>query len=208
MVVIDLSGHGCSEMPEGPASIEDTFACEVTGLVKHLELEDFILVGHSMGGAVAMSYVLQQDQPSPRGLVLVCTAPQLDLATIIAGLAKEVLDDRIKMPRLRDNPDAALIKQHEAQVMAFKPQIMRRDLAACGKFDVVNRLSEITIPSFILAGEHDDVIPPRRAKAFAELLPRADFAVVREADHVPMLEAPDEFNRLLKKYLDWTQRSP
>jgi pimeloyl-ACP methyl ester carboxylesterase len=170
-------------------------------------LDDFVLVGHSMGGAVVLSYVLEKEDPLPRGLVLVDTAPQLDLSGILLGLAKEVLDQRMKRPRLEDNPDALLIKQYEAQMMTSRPQIMRRDLVACMKFDVTNRLSEITVPSFVLVGECDDVTPPKMAKELADGLPRADIAVIRNADHVPMLEEPEEFHRLLRNYLQWAEKN-
>lgn len=207
MIAIDLSGHGYSEHPGGPASIDGTYLNELRGLIDHLELERFVLVGHSMGGAVALSYVLANDCPRPNGLVLVGAAPQLELSGLLVGLAKEVIDQRIKYPRVEDNPDALLIKQYEAQVMTFKPQIMQRDLAACRNFNVIDRLSEVDIPSFVLVGEGDDVTPPTAAKALTDGLPRADLAVIRNADHVPMLEAPDEFHRLLRKYLEWAKKN-
>ncbi|MFW9792748.1 MAG: alpha/beta fold hydrolase [Candidatus Thorarchaeota archaeon] len=71
------------------------------------------------------------------------------------------------------------------------------------KFNITDQLGEITMPTFVIVGENDDAIPPHVAKALCDALPRAYFAVVKGADHVPMSEQPAEFNRLLKKFLKW-----
>ncbi|MFW9927027.1 MAG: alpha/beta fold hydrolase, partial [Candidatus Thorarchaeota archaeon] len=74
---------------------------------------------------------------------------------------------------------------------------------ACNKFDITDRLQEISIPSFVIVGENDDVITPTIANHLKTALPRADIAVVKNADHTPMQEQPAEFNRLLRKFVTW-----
>ena len=86
------------------------------------------------------------------------------------------------------------------------PIAMQRDLLACNKFDITDRIKDIAIPTFALVGENDNVITPAIVKEYIEHIPHADLAVVRGADHTPMIEQPEEFNRLLCKFITWVQK--
>ncbi len=206
LIAIDLSGHGKSEDGEAHVSIEEHFAEEVNALVRHLELDDFILIGHSMGGAVVMSYTLKEDSLKPRALVLVDTAPNLDVSKLGTGLAKDIIEDRIFLfkSEIHDNyTDTYQVKKAEDRLRMANPSVMTRDLAASNGFDISDRVGEIDIPTFVIVGENDDVVPPKVAKKLEAAFPRADIAVVKDADHAPMQEQPVEFNRLLKKFVTW-----
>ncbi|NOR39390.1 MAG: hypothetical protein GQ580_07375 [Candidatus Thorarchaeota archaeon] len=100
------------------------------------------------------------------------------------------------------------MKRAGAKMSLINPWIMQRDLSACDNFDISDRLGEITIPAFVIIGEHDDLIPPSVAKQLEVSLPRADIAVIRGANHSPMIERPDKFNRLLSKFLKWVESNP
>ena len=88
-IALDLSGHGKSEDLKGEPSIEMNYADEVAALVHHLDMDSFILVGHSMGGGVVMSYTLKENVLKPNALVLVDTSCDLDLSKLRSGLLKE-----------------------------------------------------------------------------------------------------------------------
>ena len=83
------------------------------------------------------------------------------------------------------------------------PLVMTRDLATCSKFNITDSVGEIDIPTFVLVGENDDIITPAIAAEFEKMFPRADIAVVKGADHIPMVEQPKEFNRLFRKFIEW-----
>jgi pimeloyl-ACP methyl ester carboxylesterase len=183
-IAIDLSGHGKSDTLNGDITIEQHFVGEVAALVNHLDLDDFVLIGHSMGGCVAMSYVLKRSVVQPRALVLVDTSSNLAILKIAQGLMKEALES------------------HKSTDLVNVTLLMR-DLVISDKFNITDRLGEIDVPTFVIVGEDDDVIPPHVAKALCDAIPRADIAVVRGADHAPMSEQPTEFNRLLRKFLKW-----
>jgi pimeloyl-ACP methyl ester carboxylesterase len=206
VIAIDLSGHGRSEDIEGDVSIEIHFAEEVAALVNHLELTDFILIGHSMGGGVVMSYVLKKNVVKPRALILVDTSSDLDLSKLARGLVKDAIENRIFMfkSEIYDQyADTYQVKKAEERLLLANPLVMVRDLAACNKFDITDRIGAIDVPAFVIVGENDDTITPAIAKKLELALPRADIAVVKDADHAPMQEQPAEFNRLLKKYVTW-----
>ena len=211
VIALDLSGHAESQATEEDPEIETQFVRELASLIQHLSLDNFVLVGHSMGGGVVMSYVLQDGVRMPRALVLVSTSSDLDMSKRGPGVAKEAIEinlfllqsalKRVKSPEYE-------IKKAGAKSSLTNPWIMQRDLSACDHFDISDKLGEITIPAFVIVGEHDDLIPPSVAKQLEEALPRADIAIVRGANHSPMIEQPEEFNRLLSKFLKWVESNP
>lgn len=209
-IALDLSGHGKSENGMREPSVEGDFTAEIVSLVKYLNLNDFILVGHSMGGGIAMSYALKENVPKPMALVLVDTSYELQLSKLRTGLIKETIDDRIyffKHQVYEDYTESYQLKKLEDDIRISHPSIMARDMAACRDFSIADRIGEIDLPTFILVGEHDDIITPAMASQLEKKFQRADIAVVRNADHIPMVENSEEFNRLLWEFVEWVVKN-
>ncbi|MFW9798943.1 MAG: alpha/beta fold hydrolase [Candidatus Thorarchaeota archaeon] len=208
-IALDLSGHGESDPGMDEASIDQGYALEVAALIEHLDLSDFVLIGHSMGGGIVMSYTLNHELRRPCAITLVDTSPCLELSQLARGLAKETMETQLFLLRGRREgvfQEAYDIIRREEDAKRRTPRIITRDLAASNKFDVTGQTGNIDVPTFILVGEHDDIVPPNVAKQLEDAIPRADIAVVKDAHHVPMLHNPEMFNRLLRKYLDWVER--
>jgi len=208
VIALDLSGHGQSGPGPDTTSIEQGFTMELAALVDHLDLSDFVLVGHSMGGSVVMSYALNDDLRKPAAIALVDTSSRLELSKLARGLAKETIETQLYLLKGRKNAsfqEAYDIVRREEDTKRRNPRVITRDLAAADKFDVTQQMGNISVPVFVLVGEHDDIIPPSAAKQFEEALPRADIAVIKDAHHAAMLQNPEMFNQLLQKYLDWVE---
>jgi pimeloyl-ACP methyl ester carboxylesterase len=209
-IAIDLSGHGKSEDLKGEPSIEINYTEELAALVHHLNLESFILVGHSMGGGVVMSYTLKENVLKPKALVLVDTSCDLDLSKLRLGLLKETIQDRVYFFRERlfeHYTETYQLKKLDDDMRLSNPLVMARDLVACSKFNITDRCGEIDIPVFVLVGSNDDIITPSMAAELKNSFPRADIAVVKDADHIPMVEQPEEFNRLFRKFVEWVLKN-
>jgi 3-oxoadipate enol-lactonase len=210
IIALDLSGHGKSDDVKGDPSIEVTFAGDLAALIRHLEVDSFILVGHSMGGGVAMAYTLKKNVVKPKALVLVSTSSDLNLSKLRIGLMKETIQDRVyffKSRLFEHYTETYQLKKLDDDMRLANPLVMTRDLAACSKFDITDRCGEIHIPVFVLVGSKDDIITPAIAAEFEKNIPRADIAIVKDADHIPMVEQPAEFNRLFKKFIEWVTRN-
>ncbi|MFW9944186.1 MAG: alpha/beta fold hydrolase [Candidatus Sifarchaeia archaeon] len=208
VIAPDLSGHGRSDSGPDNISIEEGFTMEVATLVNHLDLDDFVLVGHSMGGGVVMAYALNNDLRRPAAIALVDTSPCLELGKLARGLAKETIETQLYLLKGRKKAsfqEAYDIVRREEDTKRRNPRVMTRDLAAADKFDVSDRIENINVPTFVLVGERDDIISPNVAKQFEAALPRADIAVIKDAHHAAMLHNPEMFNQLLTKYLDWVE---
>ena len=209
VLVPDLSGHGDSDPGTDDTTIEE-FALELESLIEHLDLSDFVLVGHSMGGGVVMAYTLREGTRKPLAISLVDTAPDLELTKLAPGLAIETIETQFylfkgRKERGKDGPYDII--REEEDMKRKNPRITGRDLAAADKFNVTDRVGEIDVPVFVIVGEKDNIVTPAMAKRFQESLPRADIAVVKKADHVPMLQNPEGFNKLLKKFLEWVEEN-
>jgi 3-oxoadipate enol-lactonase len=210
VIALDLSGHGMSDDIPGEASIDLGYALEVQALVQHLGLTDFILVGHSMGGGVVMSYCLNDSRILPRAIVLVDTSPDLELSKLAIGFVREAIQERIYLFKgqfYEDYTDSYKLKELEDKALRANPGVLQRDLLACNKFNIEDRVKEIQVPAFVVVGEHDEIITPSIAEALTNELPRADIAIIREAHHTPMIDQPEEFNRLLRKFIIWIEET-
>lgn len=210
VITFDLSGHGCSEKTIDDVSIINDYASELEALIKHLSLDDFVLIGHSMGGGVVMSYVLNGSSPQPRAIVLVDTSADLDLTKLTPGLAIEFVEEmffRLESKLKHKNSEALEIIKAEQRMKEAHPEIMPRDLRACHEFDIKDRLNEIKVPTLVVHGIDDDVIRPGYAQELERALPRADLVLIRDADHQPMIEQSERFNEVLREFLGWVEHS-
>ncbi|MHA2020675.1 MAG: alpha/beta fold hydrolase, partial [Candidatus Thorarchaeota archaeon] len=124
------------------------------------------------------------------------------------GLAIETVETQLFLFKGRKergkNGPYDIIRQEE-DTKRQNPRIISRDLAAADKFNVTDRVAEIDVPVFVIVGEKDNIVTPAMAKKFQESLPRADIALVKNADHVPMLQNPEDFNKILQKFFEWVE---
>ncbi len=208
VIALDLYGHGESQKLEDPPDVICGFPEQVAALVKHLGLEEFVLAGHSMGGGVVMSYVLNKDFPQPQAIILADTSANLDLRKLIVGLVIEVLEDHSPLEdysQLESDLETYILPDYRKIAGAFDKSILK-DLDACDDFNVEDRLGEITLPTLVLVGEDDDIIKPKVAKKLAESIPNAQFGIIPGGDHSPMIEVYESFNRRLKEFLTFLEK--
>ncbi len=197
----DLPGHGRSEGP-GCASIAD-YAAVLLALMDALGVGQFIPVGHSMGGAVALRLAL--DEPGRvAGLGLVSSGARLRVAPQILD---NVLDDYGAVVELvvewQYGPGAGekIRRLARRQLKALPPAVTQGDYLACDAFDVRDRLAEIAAPALVVCGTADQMTPLKYAEYLADNLPDASLARVEGAGHMLPAECPDELVRILRGWL-------
>lgn len=209
VISIDLSGHGKSQDSTGKMSIENGYAYEVAALVDHLKLNEFMLIGHSMGGGIVMSYVLNNEFQKPKAIALVDTSSTLNLNKLVVGLIIETFDSfsmDFQLDSMIDELERISLSDFQERVKKVDTKVLLRDLRCCDGFDVTDQLSSIKVPAFVIVGDDDDITTPRMALELEQALPRADIAVVKGADHSPMVEQPELFNNMLGKFIRWVEK--
>ena len=81
------------------------------------------------------------------------------------------------------------------------PELVLNDLLACDAFDVMKRIGEISLPTWIIVGEDDNLTPMKYARFLHEHISGSRLSVIPGAGHLVMMEKPKEFNELLGQFL-------
>ncbi len=209
VIAPDLRGHGDSQ-GMGPYNV-DRFAIDLSLLLDELKVGSFFVMGHSMGGAVAMQLALFKPERVKK-LVLADTLPSFvpntfrkrllvwQRSLIMRWLGPEVL--AVRMARqLFSHPDQEALRQ---LVIQQHNRTSRTNYLALLKslsgWSVADRLNWLTMPTFVVAGEHD-YFSPTEAQAFADSLPDGRCRIFEGASHHLPLEKPEDFNRVTMAFL-------
>jgi pimeloyl-ACP methyl ester carboxylesterase len=200
-VALDLPGHGKSD-PRGRDSV-DAYREMVLGLLDALAFDRAVIVGHSMGGAIAQMLALSHPD-RVAGLGLVGTGARL---RVLPAILDGVLNDFDSTARLvveysyAPGADASLRQLAEEQFRACALTVTHGDFAACNAFDIIARVAEIRAPTLIVCGSADQLTPIKYSEFLAAKIPQARMAAIEGAGHSVMIEKPDAVNRALAEFV-------
>ena len=199
---ITLPGH-----PEGK------LCADVEGYVDWLHqyiesrgYNDVILAGHSHGGAIVMTHALKYPNDL-KAIALVDTGARLRVNSRYITELEEAVNGNFDgwMGTLRwyfrnQSPEeqAALIQKH----LDIGPQAQLYDLRNCDKFDVMDRVHEISIPTLVICGSEDTLCPIKYTNYLAQKIPGAKKVIIQEASHFVFLDKPKEFNKALGEFIE------
>lgn len=199
---VDLPGHGRSADP-GRDTIA-TYAQDITRFIESLNLQNVVLVGHSMGGAISQTIALSQ--PSwLAGLILLGTGAKMTVGDIILdGLLTDfakTVSLIMKFSWHKQAPD--LYKDAATQhLLSTPPAIVHGDFLACSQFDVRDRLGEIAVPTLVVGGKADRMMPLSNSAFLAEHIPNARLTVIEEAGHFMMVEKTPQVSQAIVAFLN------
>ena len=238
LIFYDLRGHGLSRSRgEAEFSIR-TLARDLLAVVEDCNLEQLVLVGHSIGGMVALElcHIRPDLVGSPIvGLVLVNTTYRPAVETLAGGALIARLERITRHPfdslkahserieRLRKITEPADLAfwivrffgfgpKAPAKVVDFTYEMMSETdaelifdlIKSYRAFDVRGALADIRIPALVIGGGCDRLTLPEASEFIAENLPDAKLSLLPNCGHMLCLEQPEEFNDLLKTFLDRT----
>ena len=205
VVALDLSGHGESEDFDADAGWETLSAYTDDVLAVADETDAGVLVGNSLGGAVALQLVIERDHDFD-GLVLAGTGAKLpvldDLRRWLDSDFERTIEFLHGEDRLFHDADSRYVQHSTEGMRAVGQRVTRRDFETCHVFDVRDDLGEIDIPTLALVGEHDHLTPPEYHQSLADAIPNARYREVLGAAHLAMLEEPEGFNAAVLAFLD------
>jgi pimeloyl-ACP methyl ester carboxylesterase len=187
---LDLPGHGRSALFVEATSL-DRYAGVVRDALDALGLARAVLVGHSMGGAVALLVALAVPD-RVAGLLLVGTAARLRVAPgILEGIRRDpaVAVERICAMAHAPSAPSELVARGVVEMRRVPPTVLEGDFRACDGFDVRSRVGAIAAPALVVVGSEDAMTPPRFAAELASLVPGARLETVPGAGHMLPVEA-------------------
>ena len=186
---IDLPGHGRSG-GAGRRTIAD-YAEWVAGFLDAIGSNQAVIVGRSMGGAIAQQFGLAHPDRAT-GLILIATGAKLRVTPKILELTHTDLRaaaDLISGYEWGPHAPEQLIRLGKQQLLSNRTEVIHGDYRACDAFDVSDRLAEIKAPTLIICGTADRMTPPKYAAFMAERIPQTRSVLVPDAGHMVMLEA-------------------
>jgi pimeloyl-ACP methyl ester carboxylesterase len=207
LTAFDNRGAGRTAMPEGPVSAA-VMADDAAAVLRALDVPSAHVAGFSMGSAIAQELAIRHPELI-RSLVLNSTyarpdalfRSQLDFWRWLPEGAPseraffEAFFTWVYTPRAHaDGSVAEIIEEalnfsHGQSAKAFQAQV-----DVCRGHDTADRLSRIGVPTLVLAGEFDVILPPRFGHAVADAIPGARFEILAGEAHQPFQEVPDEWN--------------
>ena len=204
IIALDLPGHGESETPSDLRQISIKFYSDVVSeFVEKVCPEKAVLVGHSMGGAVVLTSIIQSPQ-KVKGLVLVGTGAKLGVLPSIREGIRFKFDETVKLvigPRqFSSKTSLETIRFVTGEILKCNNGIALADYEACNGFDVRPKLQTISVPALVMVGEEDKMTPVTWSVYLKENIPKSSMVVLLDSSHVPMLERPAEFNRHLLEF--------
>jgi pimeloyl-ACP methyl ester carboxylesterase len=217
----DLPGFGASELPRDEITIRG-YARTLDRLCDRLGIEDPIVIGNSMGGFVAAELALSFPTRVDK-LVLVSAAglsseylrrqPLLFGARLITAVGARTgarATDVVRRPRLRRLFLQGVVRYPERLSAplawelvqgADKPGFVPA-LGALMNYSFRDRLSRIEVPTLIVWGRNDILVPVGDAKRYERLIgDNATSVIFEDTGHVPMIERPNRFNELLGRFI-------
>lgn len=225
VITFDPRGCGRSSAPEGIYTIEQ-MACDVAALLDHLGVESAHVLGHSMGGRIAIAFALAY--PNRVSSLILAAAGSGPAARpgeeCVPGLPFRMVNELVEMgfekfvrteffdtttyftqDYLRQQPAKVqsfydLAWKHHAKWRPFLRLIMARH-----NWEATHRLGEISAPALVVVGDNDDVGSNhvKQAVALSERIRNAERLVIKGQSHGFFWQAPDETNAWL---LDWVNR--
>jgi len=212
----DLRGHGASEVPPGPYTL-DMLAEDAHGLLAALGIEHCHWLGLSIGGIIGQVFALKHPG-------MLDTLVLADTASRMPPEALPGWDERIRLASasgMAGMLEPNLGRWFTAGFRAREPEIVakisRLVLAtpvagyigcahAVPTINVTHRLKEVRCPALVIVGELDPTSPPAMAREIHEALPGSELAVIASAAHLCNIEQPRAFNRVLGDFLERHRR--
>jgi len=217
VLVYDLRGHGLSSIPPSGYSIRDHTE-DLYLLLNRLELNKVSICGLSMGGMIAQEFALKYPERVNK-LILAGTTPSVEY------ISKEVMEwflrdaeivEKNKTRALTANDFIA--KAYSKEFIKSNEQIIKRVIERIStspyegyvqsvremfkepKWSVVNKLNRIKVPTLIVHGSKDEIIPIKAAEEIRRRIKNSKL-IILDAGHAVSFERPTEFNKALIDFL-------
>lgn len=216
VITYDLRGMGGSERGSGALSVA-SLAADAQGLLETLDIERAHVLGYSLGSAIAQELALAAPN-RVASLVLYCTWGRTDgfQRAMMIGLAHPWRTGDVEAalgalgvafsPQLLDNPEFGVLIEQLLPLFPSTEQQIRTcaeqwdaDLA----HDTLDRLSEITTPTLVIAGEQDLLTPPWHGRQVADAIPGARHHLFTGpgSSHALGVERAEEFVPMVLEFL-------
>ena len=207
----DTRGHGSTDAPEGPYSLE-MLAEDVRALLQALGIARTHFIGLSMGGMIGQMLGLQYPQ-------ILLSLVLCDTSSRMPAEARPTWDERIRVARAQGmephveptigrwftppfrERHPGVVAPVLAMIRATKPQGYIGCGQAIAALDLTDRLHAISVPTLIVVGEDDLGTPVAASRTIHEKIRGSELVILKSASHLSNIEQPEAFNRAVSTFL-------
>jgi pimeloyl-ACP methyl ester carboxylesterase len=198
--IMELPGHGAAQGP-GAQEIKG-YALWIKGALDELKLLHPFVIGHSMGGAIAMELAIKFPA-LPKGLVLTSTGARLRTVPDILDGIKQAFPETVALICERSFAQDVPAEMKQATVAEMRknsPDVLYGDFSACDRFDIMDQVQAIGNPTLVICGDQDILTPVKYSRFLADKIAGARLEIIKGAGHLVMLERAEEFNKKIEAF--------
>ena len=201
LITIDLPSH--AESDDFPELSLDLYVDVVKKLIDFLNLNEIILCGHSLGGAIALEYFFRH--PNKVSALILCgTGARLRVSPLILNTIKSNFQEFL------DSVAVGFYRKTSKEVVndflnhfsKTNPEVVYRDFKSCDNFDVMDKVASINVPCLIVCGNKDILTPIKYSQYFKDKIKDSKLVVIKDAGHMVMLEKPNEVNKAIEEFIE------
>ncbi|MFC1893729.1 alpha/beta fold hydrolase [Chloroflexota bacterium] len=206
----DVRGHGQSDKPEGSYSTE-LFASDLAALLRTVDIGSAFVLGHSMGGVIAIRFAL--DFPDLCNTLIVSSSSaevNSQSTKYWQGMATNVLEKGIEAipfdptrtfskSFVERNPE--VVEELARNRLANDPSCYARAAIAMSEYNYNEELGRIRCPTLIIVGDQDVMTPPGGSVRMSRLIPNSKLIIFKDCGHVSYVEQPEVFSRAVLDFL-------
>ncbi len=199
---LDLPGHGQS----GGASQQsvDSYADAVAEFLSVMKFKKVILIGHSMGSAITLTLGVRGNAQLA-GLVLIGGASKLVVSEeILTGLQtafEATVDNIIKYSWFKQT--MGFFKQKGRQrMLEAGSQVVYNDYFACSQFDLSGELDKVSLPTLVIASDHDRMVPVANSRSMADALADSRLVILEDCGHFQHIEKTNRVAEEITTFLE------
>jgi pimeloyl-ACP methyl ester carboxylesterase len=215
-IVFDPRGVARSAAPDGQFTMRD-LADDLAALLEELQVERAHVLGASFGGFVAQEFALAHPSRT-RSRILCCTSyggpghvpPAPETLAAIASTKGLNTQERVRenlllafSPRFVGEHPEEVERVINLRAENVVPEhAYMRQLQAAVAFDAAARVGHIAVPTLVITGDEDVIVPHENSLNLAAAIPGAALRVVEGGSHTFFIERPDEFNRAVVEFIE------
>ncbi|HLB22372.1 MAG TPA: alpha/beta hydrolase [Solirubrobacteraceae bacterium] len=215
VIAYDHRGVGASTPLDGAVTIRQ-MAEDAAALLAALELDDAHVMGVSMGGMIAQELALGHSE-RVRTLILGCTycggegsalAAEADLSGLVAAMGSGDRDRALRAgweinvsAKMAADDDAYAVFQAIAMRRAVAVAVIMQQLQACAAHDTNARLAQIAMPTLVVHGSEDRLLPVQNGRLIASRIPGARLEIFDGVGHMFFWERPERSAELVREHV-------
>jgi len=157
-----------------------------------------------MGGAIVQTLALFHPERI-KGIVLAGTGARLKVLPMILNGIKDDFEETVRrvgqFAYSRKAPPM-LIERGIAEMLQSRPEVLYGDYLACDRFDLMNEIEKIVLPTLIVCGEDDQLAPVKYSQFLQGRIKGSKMEILPNAGHMVMMEAAQLFNEKIREFIE------